>query len=295
MSKLKSESTSALDELKTRAGNQGAKLEGLSEEPQGLFDRLKSAVSDKIASVKDKFSSPEPFDAGKEASKLQQQAFDRDPEDLSSDLTSGPSRSIKDVLPQSGDLEAISKEAEGVGQKAIASVQDTASSLAKEAEGVGQKALASVQDTANTQIAQGKETVANLSDIGNDAKSALQNTATQMQQEGTTAISNAESGLRDVAGNIESKGSELVNAGQDLAKSTINDATSVGSNIAKEGSTLLDEGIATGAESISEVLGPVGDAIDAGLLLWQTFSGLKDILHQPTVITAPTATFQAGI
>ena len=282
MSQLKQESASGLDELKTRAGNQGAKLEGLADEPRGLLDRIKSAVGDKIASVKDKFSSPEEFDAGKQASKLRQQAFNKDPEEgISSAGEQVESLSKETVQPKSTVVEDGFPEGESL--------------FPQGAGGRVENAASTIQDTVNTQIQQGRDLAANLTDVGADARGALENTAAQIQQEGTTALNNAESGIRSVGSNIEAKGNEIVNSAQDLAKSTVQDAANVGSNIAKEGSTILDEGLATGIESVSEIAGPVGDAIDAGLLLWQTFSGLKDILHQPAITQTPTATFQAGL
>jgi len=120
------------------------------------------------------------------------------------------------------------------------------------------------------------------------------------------AISGARNGVEtaenigeEVKGTVGSTVADTVaeNATKEVAENT---GKQVGEKVAENIGEKVGEGVAEDGVLDSAVasIGPIGDVIDAGLMLWQTITGIKDLMHGPPapIIQATVQpSFQAGI
>lgn len=90
----------------------------------------------------------------------------------------------------------------------------------------------------------------------------------------------------------------LVEAGETTVKDMGSAVTDVGETATK---AVSDAGAEAIGEATASLIPGVGEAVDAGLLLWQGIEGLKDLFHHPSqpppppIVNQAQPTFQAGI
>lgn len=270
---------SDLDSVVNEAKGQGANL--VQEESQGLFDKLKagaSAIKEKAMSVKDNIVSKftgQPVDAQGQAKTMQEQAFERDPEDFIGGATSRAP--MAEVQGLTEEATRIGTGLESQARGAISNVQQAGERLAGQAQEAGEGLVGQARQL-------GTDTMGELLNM----KSNVVSTGTDIATEGSTLARGAVEEGTNIAKGVASEGASL-------ASGAIEEGTGIAKQAVGEGTALVSSALEEGGMVLGDVAGPVGDALEAGLLLYQTIAGIKDIIHQPQVITNPTPTFQAGI